>query len=66
MQEGLPEDNYSLILDLPPQQPEPRLRLIETNNHLPVPSLLSLASLDKPHPVTEPLLSTPAAPHFEE
>ena len=60
MSECLPDENLSLILDLPnsPQQLH-TLRLIETNNHLPPPSLLSLASLDKDHPQATQLLLVP-------
>ncbi len=52
-----PQDNYTIILDLPSIQHHQTLRLIETDNHLPCPSLLSLTYLDKPsQQPTRPLL----------
>lgn len=52
-----PQDNYTIILDFPSIQNHQTLRLIETDNHLPSPSPLSLTYLDKPEQQpTRPLL----------
>lgn len=52
-----PHDNYTIILDVPSiSHINNSLRLIETNNHLPDPSLMSLAFLDKPNQITRDLL----------
>lgn len=52
-----PHDNYTVILDVPSiSHINNSLRLIETNNHLPDPSLMSLAFLDKPNQITRDLL----------
>ena len=56
-----PQDNYTVILD-PPQISHlaNTLRLIETNNNLPDPSILSLNCLDHPQQPSTNLL------HFNE
>ena len=52
-----PQDNFTIILDLPSIS-HIQMRLIETNNHLPPPSFTSLTCLALPQPSTH-LLNDP-------
>ena len=53
-----PHDNYTIILDLPSIS-NIQLRLIETNNHLPESSILSLSCFEQPQPSTRLLPEHP-------